>query len=64
MHECAHGVSIHKKNIDKLISYANEELKDINFNEGVYEIDFIRNSNAPDLKDLINVLGKYSYLWG
>ena len=63
-HECAHGVSIHKKNIDKFISYANEELKDINFNEGVYEIDFIRNSNAPDLKDLINELGKYSYLWG
>ena len=53
MHKNAAGFSIKTTNIDKLINFANEQLKDINFNEGFYEADFIVNGNCSYLKDLI-----------
>ena len=52
-HKNAAGFSIKITNIDKLINFANEQLKDINFNEGFYEADFIVNGNCSYLKDLI-----------
>lgn len=63
-HASAHGVSILKNKISRFTEYANDKLKDINFNEGVYEVNFIRNGNSEDLYDLAMEIGAYNDLWG
>lgn len=52
-HANAAGFSIKISNISKLYDYANKELKNINFNEGFYEADFIVNGNCSYLNDII-----------
>lgn len=51
-------------NIPKLIEYTNEKLKDVDFNEGLYEVDFIVNANCDYLDNLIFDLDGGKYLWG
>ena len=63
-HPNSAGFGIKRANIDKLIKYANEKLKDINFNEGFYEVDFICNGNCSYLKNLIFDLDKGKFLYG
>lgn len=63
-HAQACGFSIPEKNIDSFIKYANEKLKDVDFNEGVYKVDFIRKSDSKDLIELIYSLGEYPEIWG
>lgn len=58
MHSQAFGFSIKEKNIPKLLEYANTKLSEINFNEGVYEVDFIVTGNYSKLDDLILDLTK------
>ena len=58
MHSQAFGFSIKEKNIPKLLEYANVKLSEINFNEGVYEVDFIVVGNYSKLDDLILDLTK------
>lgn len=49
-------------NIDKLNEYANEKLKDINFNEGMYEVDFCLTAAAPYIRELIiNIVKNKEY---
>lgn len=57
-HSQAFGFSIKEKNIPKLLQYANTKLSEINFNEGVYEVDFIVAGNYSKLNDLIFDLTK------
>jgi len=64
MHANAHGISISNKNIDKFHLYANDALKDIDFGENIYDINFERLSADEDLYDLIMELGKYPDVWG
>lgn len=63
-HSNAAGFSIKESNIDKLNAYANEKLKDIDFNEGFYEADFIVRGNCSYLQDLILDLENGKPLWG
>lgn len=63
-HANACGFSLKKNNISKLLDYANKELKDINFNEGFYEVDFIKNANESNLDVMIKELGAATKLWG
>lgn len=63
-HANAAGFSIKESNVDKLIAYANEKLKDINFNEGFYEADFVVQGNCSYLTDMIIDLEKGRALWG
>ena len=63
-HAQACGCSIPNKNLEAFIKYANEELKDYNFDENVYNINFIRNSNDSDLKVLILSLSSVDGIWG
>lgn len=63
-HANAAGFSIKVSNIDKLIEYANKELKDINFNEGFYEADFIVKGNCSYLSEMIKNLDEGRALWG
>lgn len=63
-HAQACGFAIPEKNIENFIDYSNKELKDIDFNEGIYEVDFLRKCDDKDLKELIFELGKYPEIWG
>ena len=63
-HAGAAGWGAPVKNLNKLIDYANEKLKDLNFNEGSYETDFIVRGNCSYLKDLINDLDSGKKYWG
>ena len=63
-HGNAAGFSIKQSNVDKLTAYANEKLKDINFNEGYYEADFVVQGNCSYLADMITDLERGRSLWG
>ena len=63
-HANAAGASILDSNLRAFHEYANDALKDINFNEGVYNVNFIREANAPDLEDLIFTLASAKDVWG
>lgn len=63
-HANAHGVSIHKNNLDRFLTYADEQLRDVDFNENVYEVDLITSGDNECLKDIIIALGELSEIWG
>jgi hypothetical protein len=56
-HPNAFGEAIKISNIDKLITYANDKLKDFNFNEGFHEADFIIPANYSDITQLVADIG-------
>lgn len=62
-HANAFGVSIHKSQVNKFTDYANEKLKDVNFNEGVYEVDFLFDYENSELINAIDQIGAYPELW-
>lgn len=64
-HQLAHGASISQKNLELLHSWANEKLKDVDFNEGVWEVDFIFDiTNIKELPHIIDDLEDYKTTWG
>lgn len=63
-HANAAGASILDSNLRAFHEYANDALKDINFSEGVYNVNFIREANALDLEDLIFTLASAKDVWG
>lgn len=63
-HANAAGFSLKEKNIDRLYQYANEKLKNIDFHQGIYEIDFRLNGNSPYLRELIFEIDKYMNIFG
>lgn len=63
-HANAAGASILDSNLRAFHEYANEALKNINFNEGMYDVNFIREPNASDLEDLIYDLASNTNIYG
>lgn len=63
-HPNAHGVSIHSSNVESFIEYANETLKDTNFEEGIYFVDFLFSKPSLALSNAIVEIGKQKKLWG
>ena len=63
-HANAFGVSIPDRYLRGFHIYANETLKDIDFGENVYDVNFIRSSDAADLGSLVMELGKAGAIWG
>lgn len=63
-HANSAGCQIQDKKLYDFHQYANEALKDVNFNEGVYDINFIREANSADLENLIFELGSQTDVWG
>jgi hypothetical protein len=47
-----------------LNKYANDELKDMDFGEAYFDVNFIRSAADEDVKDLILDLSKYPEVWG
>lgn len=63
-HDNAFGVSISSKSVDNFISYANEKLKNINFNDNFYEVEFVLSAKDDNLKDIIFDVYQDDRLWG
>lgn len=63
-HANAAGASILDSNLRAFHEYANDALKNINFNEGMYNVNFIREPNAKDLEDLVYDLASNTSIWG
>lgn len=63
-HANAAGCSLKDSDINKLHNYANEKLKNYNFNENYYDVDFTREANSSDLADIIFDLDNYHTLYG
>lgn len=63
-HASAAGCSILDSNLSAFHSYANNALKHIDFNQGVYDVNFIITSEDPALIDLIYDLGSDNSIWG
>lgn len=63
-HEGAHGISISNQSLESFHDWANNELGDIDFGEGVYNISFIRSAAERDLSDLIFDLYQYKDTFG
>lgn len=63
-HANAAGCSIADKDLRAFHEYANEKLKDVDFGEGVYDVNFVRAAADPDIEDMIFDLYKYEDTWG
>jgi len=63
-HDNAAGVSIPDASLSKFHAIANEQLKDIDFGENCYDVNFIRDAYAQDLSDIILDMDNYAGIWG
>lgn len=63
-HAQAFGHSIANSKLDEFHKYANEKLKDVDFNEDVIEVNFERLAVDQDIGKLIEVFGSCPELWG
>jgi single-stranded-DNA-specific exonuclease len=63
-HKQAFGLSIPNKNLTSFHNFANEALKDINFNETCYNVNFQRHATSVDLHPMIMEVGQCDKLWG
>lgn len=63
-HANAFGCSINNKYLSDFHNYANDKLKDIDFGENVYDVNFIYSANNKELEKIVNDLGSYPQLWG
>ena len=63
-HEGAHGISISNKKLSDFHDWANKELADVNFGEGVYDVNFSRAAADKDIEDIVFDLAKYENTWG
>ena len=61
-HPNAFGVGIKDQNIQKIIEFTNEKLKDIDFRP-IYWVDFIYKSDTLNPNTILTI-GQYNYLWG
>lgn len=63
-HANAAGFCINESDVDKLNEYANEKLKDIDFNEGVYTVDMIFDKDYDCFDRVFDDIDYYQDVWG
>lgn len=63
-HNNAFGISIKNNDLANFHRIANEQLRDFDFGENVYFVDFEREAYSNDLKDIIYDLAQYVNVWG
>ena len=63
-HSNAAGCSILDKNLEDFLENSDEALKNIDFDKGVYDVNFVRYAAEPDIKDIIFDLHRYENVWG
>jgi single-stranded-DNA-specific exonuclease len=63
-HANAFGISIPDNRLRAFHELANEALKNIDFGENVYDVNFVRGADASDLYDLVVDLASQNGIWG
>ena len=63
-HANAFGISIPDSRLRGFHEYANEALKDIDFGENVYDVNFVRSGEDTDLGELVIDLASQNGIWG
>ena len=63
-HANAFGISIKNDDLAQFHWYANKTLENIDFNDDVYEVDFMRSAAASDIDNIIMDIGTHLDLWG
>lgn len=63
-HDNAAGCSILDKNLQRFHEYANEALKDMDFGENYYDVDFVRFAADADIPQLVFDLNRYKGIYG
>ena len=63
-HDNACGIGILDKNLAAFHEYANKELKNVNFGESWYEVNFERIAADTDIEDLIIDIASHEDIWG
>lgn len=63
-HANAFGLSIEDDKLSDFHAYANEALKDYDFGENAYDVNFERSAQASDLSSLVIELGAAEAIWG
>ena len=63
-HDQAFGFKIANERLAEFIEKSNEELKDVSFDESVFEVSFCRNAADGDIDSIIFDLAKYDFVWG
>lgn len=62
-HPNAFGLSIHTDNVEKMVEYANKKLKDVQFNENMYEVDLIYSAK-DNFVEAIEEISRLKQIWG
>ena len=62
-HDMAHGVQIPEKNVDAVIAFANEFLKDVDFNITEVEVDYAFSTGSIN-KDMITEFAEVIHIYG
>lgn len=63
-HANAAGCSILDKNLRDFHAYANEALKDLDFGENCYDVNFERDARDEDLAPMVTELSCFESVWG
>lgn len=63
-HDFAAGCSIYDKNLAIFHKKANEDFKNIDFGQNIYDVNFIREAKDKDINKIVFDLAKYEEVWG
>ena len=63
-HDQAFGFKITNERLADFIEKSNEELKDANFDETIFEVSFYRHATDNDIGTIIFDLSRYDFTWG
>ena len=63
-HANAFGISLKNEKLSAFHNYANGQLSSVNFNEDVYDVQFVRRASEEDISNLIEDLEDYRNVWG
>ena len=64
MHDNAFGASIKIDSLETFLQRSNEDLKDYNFGENVYDVNLVRTAVDRDIEAIVYDIDKYYKLWG
>lgn len=63
-HDNAFGASIKIDSLETFLQRSNEDLKDYNFGENVYDVNLVRTAVDRDIEAIVYDIDKYYKLWG
>lgn len=63
-HSMAFGAGLAQTKVDDFLKVANEQLKDINFNEKAYTVDYLFTGEESGLSDIVFALDEGKSYWG